>query len=63
MIYNDDGLRVLTMAEDDPRCCFEVNGPQLQPTILKIRQYACFFQGAFDGNAKMHRNISQKLKK
>ena len=29
---------------------------------MKIRQYACFFQGAFDGNAPGRRNISQKLK-
>ena len=44
MINNDDGFRVLTMAEDDPRCCFEVNGPLFQPNIMKIRQYACFFK-------------------
>ena len=38
-----DGLRVLTMAEDDSRCCFGLFEPLFQPYIVKIRQYACFF--------------------
>ena len=39
-----DGFRVLMMAEDGTRCCFGVSGPLVQPKILKIRQYACFFK-------------------
>ena len=38
-----DGLRVLTMAEDDSRCCFGLFGPLFQPNNVKIRQDACFF--------------------
>ena len=55
-------LRVLMMAEDDSSCFLEVNGPLFQPNIMKIRQYACFFLGPCDGNAKIRRNISQKSK-
>ena len=39
-----DGLRVLMMAEDDFIRIFEKDKSKLQPTIMKIRQYACFFK-------------------
>ena len=39
-----DGLRVLMMAEDDFIGIFEKNKSKLQPNIMKIKQYACFFK-------------------
>jgi len=44
MINNDDGLRVLMMAEDNSRSCFGLFGPLFQPTNVKIKQGACFFK-------------------
>ena len=57
-----DGFRVLMIAEDNSRCCFGLFGPLFQPYNVKIRQYACFFHCAFEGNAPGRRNIPQKLK-
>ena len=57
-----DGLRVLTMAEDDSRCCFGLCGPPIQPYNVKIKTVCVFFHCAFDGNAPRRRNIPQKLK-
>ena len=38
-----DGLRVLTMAKDDSRCCFGVSRPLLQPKISENETVCVFF--------------------
>ena len=57
-----DGLRVLMMAEDDSRCCFGLFGPLIPTKYYENKTVCMFFQGASDGNARISRNISQKLK-
>ena len=63
MMITYDGLRVLIMAEDDLTCCFGLFGPLFHPYIVKKRPIWVVFQGACDGNARISRNISQKLNK
>ena len=57
-----DGLRVLMIAEDDSRCCFELIGPPSQPKNLRMRPRVVFFQAAFDFDAPGLRNTTQKSK-
>ena len=57
-----DGLRVLTMAEDDSRRCFGLFGPPNQPNKVKVRPRAFLFHTAFDGNAFGRRSTTQNLK-
>ena len=61
MIDNDDGFRVLKMAEDDSRCCFGLFGPLFHPYVVKKSLIWVVFQGACDGNVKTRRNIARKL--
>ena len=50
------------MAEDDSRYCFGVNRPLIQPSIMKIRQYACFFKARLMVMPKYVEILAKSLK-